>query len=216
MKLVYFDGRGLAETSRLIFALNRINYEDFRYPLEIKDWKNYIMIKKEFDIDKQNDKLLNSLNKVPYLHLDNGKIISQSKSIERYLSKKYDMMGDTLEDEALIDSICENIRDFKDLYHREKRKENKEDLKNFFNNILVEKWKLLENILCLQNSNYSVNKNITLADIVIFSFINDYFDDKKSIINSINNCEKIKNIYYNVKNNENIKKWLEKRPLTAF
>ena len=105
MKLVYFNGRGLAETSRLILALNKIKYKDVRYPIEIKDWSNHVIIKDEFEEDKKNNKFLNSLNKLPYLQLSDGKIIGQSKSIERYLAKRYDMMGDTFEEEALIDGI---------------------------------------------------------------------------------------------------------------
>ena len=175
MKLVYFNGRGLAETSRLILAFNQIKYKDVRYPIEIKNWDNPTIIKDEFDRDKKNNKFLNSLNKLPYLQLSDGKIISQSKSIERYLAKKYDMMGDTLEDEALIDSICEYIKDFKELYQKEKRKNNKEDLQFFFENTLPEKLSQLEYILCLENDNICIGKCITLADIVLFSFVHDYF-----------------------------------------
>ena len=40
MKLVYFNGRGMAETSRLLFAAGGVEYEDFRYPLEIIDMKS--------------------------------------------------------------------------------------------------------------------------------------------------------------------------------
>ena len=216
MKLVYFNGRGLAETSRLILALNKIKYKDVRYPIEIKDWSKSIIIKEEFEEDKKNNKFLNSLNKLPYLQLSDGKIIRQSKSIERYLAKRYDMMGDTFEEEALIDSICEYIRDFKDLYQKEKRKKNKEDLKNFFENILPEKWNQLEYILCLSNDKNCVGVDITLADIVLFSFIHDYFDDKISIQNSIKGFTKINNIYNNIKNHKNIKDWLLIRPDTVF
>ena len=33
LKLNYFNGRGMAETSRLILAAAGADYEDFRYPL---------------------------------------------------------------------------------------------------------------------------------------------------------------------------------------
>ena len=35
MKLVYFNGRGLAEISRILLAIGEEDYEDFRYPLKI-------------------------------------------------------------------------------------------------------------------------------------------------------------------------------------
>ena len=216
MKLVYFNGRGFAETSRLLLKLKGVSFEDYRYPIEIKDWKNHIIIKEDFDNDKKKNLLLNSLNKVPYLRLDDGKIICQSKSIERYLSKKYDMIGNSLEQEALIDSICETIRDYKDMYQKVKRENDHEKIDKFFEETLIEKWELLEHILCLENENFSVGKKISLADIVIFSFVTDYFDAKHLVLRSINKFEKIKNIVGNISSDENIKNWLKCRPITSF
>ena len=86
MKLVYFNGRGLAEISRILLAIGEEDYEDFRYPLKIIDWSKHQMEKAEFDKDKTDGKLTGSLNKVPYLEVD-GTIIPQSKSIERYLAR---------------------------------------------------------------------------------------------------------------------------------
>ena len=94
MKLTYFNVRGLAETSRMILAVGQIDYEDVRYPLEVIDMSTYKMVKDEFDSDKAEGKLLKSLNKVPFLEVD-GAVIPQSKTIERYLAKRCNMMGAT-------------------------------------------------------------------------------------------------------------------------
>ena len=102
MKLVYFNARGLAETSRLLLAVNNVNYEDFRYPLKINDWATHDMEREEFLNDKKNNKLLDSLNKLPFLEID-GQVIPQSKSIERFIAKKYNMFGDNDLDAARID-----------------------------------------------------------------------------------------------------------------
>ena len=56
MKLTYFNGRGLAEVSRLIFATTETEYEDFRYPITVLDWSTYNMARKEFDADKSSGK----------------------------------------------------------------------------------------------------------------------------------------------------------------
>ena len=117
MKLCYFNGRGLAETSRLLFAINSEEYEDFRYPLEVIDFSKHEMVKEEFDKDKADGKLVHSLNKLPYLEVD-GVIIPQSKTIERFLARRFNMMGETDVQGAQIDSICECVRDFKDLYQK--------------------------------------------------------------------------------------------------
>jgi len=52
-KLNYFNGRGLAEISRLLFAVADVSYEDYRYPLQINDWKTFDMVREEFDEDKK-------------------------------------------------------------------------------------------------------------------------------------------------------------------
>ena len=37
MKLTYFNGKGIAETSRILLAASGYEYEDHRYPLKIND-----------------------------------------------------------------------------------------------------------------------------------------------------------------------------------
>ena len=146
MKLVYFNGRGLAETSRLVLALNKVDYEDFRYPLKIIDWASYNMERVEFNNDKESGKLVNSLNKLPFLEVD-GQIVAQSKSIERFLARKYNMMGDNELEAARIDSICECVRDFKDAYQKVRKlsdEEKENGMKEWFSEILVEKMTLLD------------------------------------------------------------------------
>ena len=111
IKLVYFNAKGLAETSRLILTIAEIDYKDFRYPIEVLDWKTYNFKRELFDEDKQKGNLNKSMNKLPYLQV-NDQIIPQSKSIERFLAKKFNLYGDNDIHEAQIDS-SEYIRDLK-------------------------------------------------------------------------------------------------------
>lgn len=218
MKLVYFNGRGLAETSRLILAFKNIKYEDFRYPLKIIDWATYNMEKKEFEDDKNNNKLSKSLNKLPYL-IDDNIIIPQSKAIERYLARKYDLFGIDNIEAARIDSICEYVRDFKELYQgvRKLKGSEKEDvMKKWFSETLPERLHLLEVILCGEHELYAVGLKESLADIVLFSFITQFFDDNKSVKLAVESCPKIQKIVGNIEINKSVKEWLNKRPSTSF
>lgn len=210
MKLVYFNGRGMAETSRLILAASGSEYEDYRYPLEIIDMKTYKFNRDEFDNDKKNGLLNKSMGKVPFLII-NGKTISQSKSIERYLANKFSMMGDNDEEKALIDSYCEYIRDFKTAYQKSKK------------NNEVEKWfsetlpnKLMEFETLLNENEYNVNCNLNLAEISMYSFLVEYFDDKIGSKNAYKNCKVLDLIVKKVSGNERIDSWLKKRPNTNF
>ena len=222
LKLNYFNGRGLAETSRLILAVVDKKYKDFRYPLEIIDWKTYNMVRKEFDEDKASGKLWKSMGKLPFLEVD-GQVISQSKSIERYLARKYDLMGENDEQGALIDSYCEYIRDFKTAYQTVRKAENKEEaMAKWFGETLPEKLSSFEKILCentdfqTSSERFSVGNKLSLADIVIYSFLVDFFDNKEGVKKSFEQCKTLRNIVNTVSNNPNIKNWVENRAETAF
>jgi len=216
-KLNYFNGRGLAEISRLLFAVADVSYEDYRYPLQINDWKTFDMVREEFDEDKKNGKLEVSLGKVPFLEVtenDEHHVICQSKAIERYIARKFNLMGTTELESAKVDAVCECIRDFKTAYQPVRKEENKDEaMKKWFSETLPEFLCKLEKIL---GDTYCVGSSLSLADITLYSFLVDFFDDKESVVHSYEECPKIKNIINLVSTNEKIQKWMESRPETSF
>lgn len=214
MKLVYFNGRGLAEISRILLAIGEEDYEDFRYPLKIIDWSKHQMEKEEFEKDKAEGKLVGSLNKVPYLEVD-GQVIPQSKSIERYLARKYSLMGDNDIEALRIDSLCECIRDFKDAYQSVRKADDKEKAMNeWFTKTLVEKLGLLENLV--DGEGFSVGTKLSLSDVVIFAFITQFFDNKEASMNATLATPKIRSVVEKVSSVPQVVSWLEKRPVTGF
>ena len=216
MKLTYFNIRGLAETSRILLAIMGQEYEDFRYPLNIIDLASFNMEKPEFDAAKQDGILQGSLNKVPFLEVD-GTIIPQSKAIERYIASQGNMMGNSLLEYARIDSICECIRDFKDAYQRVRKSENREEeMTKWFTETLPERLGLLEHIVGKENNSFSVGNRLSLADVIIYVFITQFFDDKTRAMDTTNNTTNIRNIVNNVASNDNLINWLNNRPETAM
>ena len=219
MKLTYFNGKGIAETSRILLSVADVDYQDFRYPLTINDWKTYNFTRDEFDKDKADGKLWKSMGKLPFLEV-NGKVISQSKAIERYIANRYNLMGNNLEDSAVIDSYCEWLRDFKTAYHSEKRKPNKEEaMDNWFNKLLVDKLKSFENIISHKGedmSEYTVGNKLSLIDISIYTFLTEYFDNKEGILNAYKDCPKLKSIVNTVSENDKVKHWLKTRPVGSY
>jgi len=216
MKLTYFNGRGLAETSRLILALNGSKYEDFRYPLKVIDWATHDMVREEFLEDKENNKLLGSLNKLPFLEVD-GTVIPQSKAIERFLARKYNMFGATEVEVARIDGLCEFVRDFKDAYQAVRKlspSEKDAGMKQWFSETLPEKLTLLDNLLCKEHELYAVGLKLSLADVVLFSFITQFFDNKDESLKACQN--KLKKIVKNVGSIKEIQDWIKNRPETPF
>ena len=172
------------------------------------------MEKEEFEKDKADGKLVRSLNKLPYLEVD-GVVVPQSKSIERFLAKKYNLMG-TSDIEALrIDSLCECVRDFKDAYQSVRKAENKVEATNeWFTKTLVEKLSLLENLV--DGNGFTVGERLSLSDVVLYAFITQFFDNKEASMNATLASPKIRSVIENVSTVPQLVSWIEKRPKTDF
>lgn len=132
-------------------------------------------------------------------------------------------MGKTDLEAAKIDSICETIRDIKDDYKKFKQTVDKDinylgksniSLEKWFSETLTEKLSLLENII--ESNLFSIGNSLSLADLVIYSFITQFFDDKDSSLKAAKANPKIESIINNVSGNVEIQSWIEKRPQTAF
>lgn len=217
MKLTYFNVRGLAETSRILLALGNEEYEDFRYPLEVIDMSKHEMKKEDFDSDKASGKLVKSLNKVPFLEVD-GVVVPQSKTIERFLARRFDMMGTNDLEAAQIDAICESVRDFKDLYQKVRAlpdEEKQAGMNEWFTQTLVEKLTLLEHQLVGDDS-FCVGNKMSLADVVLFTFVKEFFDNKEASYNATLATPRVRAVVDRVSSHERVVKWLESRPVTIF
>ncbi len=225
LKLTYFNGRGMAETSRLIMVIARQKFEDKRYPIKIIDWATHNMERKEFNDDQENGLLWKSNKKVPFLNIGEA-VISQSKAIERYLARKFSLMGSSEEEAALIDSYCEYIRDFKNVYHCAKRKENRdESMDTWFNKTLPEKLKTFNDLITRNNDfqnldtgdkEYAVGNKISLIDIVIFTFLTEFFDNTEAVNKAYLNCDMLQKIVKNINENDDVKAWISSRENTVF
>jgi prostaglandin-H2 D-isomerase / glutathione transferase len=216
MKLNYFNVRGLAETSRILLAISGEDYEDFRYPLNVIDMATYQMTKDEFDKDKEDGKLVKSMNKVPFLEVD-GVIIPQSKTIERFLARRFNMMGTTEIESAQIDAICECVRDIKDMYQKVRGlpdEEKESGMNKWFTETLVERLTLLENQL--GTNGFSVGDCTSLSDVSLFSFITQFFDNKEASYNATLATPNLRLIVERVSKLEAVTTWLETRPKTEF
>ncbi len=217
LTLIYFNAKGLAETSRILLALAQVDYIDKRYPLDIIDPIKHIYVRNEFDQDKKAGVFDKSMGKLPILKItENGHVIEipQSKAIERYISKRYGLMGNGLLEEAKIDAICECIRDIKDRYQKI-RAGTDEEKANYFNfNLqteLVDLAKVLD-----QSTKCAVGNRLSLADISIYCLVTQFYDNKDSVKNIAANIPKIRDIVIKVATRPEVRVYLSDRPVTAF
>lgn len=107
-RLLYFNGRGTAERTRLLFALAKQPYEDVRFDQD------------EFAKAKTDGSLAAGLNRVPLLQVvcEDGTTtnIPQSKAIERFVAKQFGLNGADALAEGVIDGICEHQRDVRESF----------------------------------------------------------------------------------------------------
>jgi len=97
-KLYFFNGRGRAEVSRLIFAFAGQKFEDIRY--EGVDWPSH--------------KAEMPSRQMPVLEFEGTKL-PQSLSIARFLAKQFQLVGRDNFEQAKVDAVADAINDLPDL-----------------------------------------------------------------------------------------------------
>lgn len=216
-KLTYFDIRGLAETSRLMFAAAKQEYTDERFGIkvEMKDGKPdfSIMQRPEFDTAKAAGEFDASGGKVPLLTVDGTQKIGQSKAIERYLAKALGLAGANDIESAQIDAVTETVRDIKDAYQKAKGEPATKD--KFFAEDLPAGLALLAKSLPAGSGPFLVGSKISYADICIFMFLTDkngFFDDADKAKAAYSPVARVKAAMEAVEANADIADWIAKRP----
>jgi hypothetical protein len=113
-KLTYFAGKGLAEPTRIMFALAGQAFEDERFPYHV-DAADAASKHPEFTAAQQTGAFAVSMHSLPVLTF-NGVRIGQSKAIERFVAARLGMAGADEVERAQIDCVCEHLRELNDAF----------------------------------------------------------------------------------------------------
>jgi len=218
MKLMYFDIRGLAETTRLLFAASKKEYEDKRYPLIFGTPGDFSTIKREeFDAAKAAGEFDAGMGKLPILECDGVKI-GQSKAIERFVAKKVGMMGTNEIEEFQIDAACACVMDIKDAYKAAKQagQDDKDAaMKKWFEEALPELLVKVEKTLPAGGA-WLVGSKMSLADVTFYYFLLDpkgFFDDVEGAKKAMAKAPRIAAACEAVQADAGISEWVNsKRP----
>ncbi|CAF3331176.1 unnamed protein product [Rotaria sp. Silwood1] len=133
-KLYYFNGRGRAEISRLIFAAAGQKFHDIRY--EESEWPTH--------------KTEMPLGQIPVLEI-NGFKLPQSISIARYLAKEFHLAGKNNLEQAKVDAVADTLTDLINkfapiLWQEEDENKKKQGIKKFMTEELPKHLKNLETL----------------------------------------------------------------------
>jgi len=197
-KLTYFNGRGRAEVSRLIFAQAGVPYQDNRISKE--DWPKL--------------KPTMPFLQVPVLEVD-GTLIPQSKAIGRYLARQFGLCGKNDIEAALCDGFVDQLDDVTEKWYslnHEKDSDKRKDLwTTYQNNTLNPLMALFDKSLTNTGTGYLVGKQLTWADIVTFNILQSIQTNNTDIMDGY---PKLQAFMTKVADMPNIKAWIEKRPKT--
>jgi glutathione S-transferase len=218
--LQYFNVRGLAETSRFMFAVAKQEYTDARYnfTIDMKDGApDFSTMKRpEFDAAKAAGDLDASGGKVPLLTIDGTQKIGQSKSIERYLASALGLAGSSAVEAAQVDQVTETVRDIKDAY--QKVKGDAATKAKFFAEDLPTALGLMEKALPAGGS-MLVGSKISYADICVYQLLaapKGFFDDADKAKAAFSKCPRISAAMEATGANAELQAYIAKRPDTMM
>ncbi|VDM68458.1 unnamed protein product [Strongylus vulgaris] len=211
-KLTYFDGRGAAEIIRQspeltnhssVFVLAGQDFEDVRLTQE--EWPKH--------------KAEMPFGQVPVLEVD-GQQLAQSFAIVRFLSRKFGFAGKTPFEEALVDSIADQWKDFmKEIQPMVKVALGFEegDLDKLTKEIFLPArdkfFGYMTKFLKKNKSGYLVGDSLTFADLYLAEYFSEF---AKKIPGLFDGFPEMKAHAEKVRSNPILKKWIETRPQTKF
>jgi glutathione S-transferase len=174
------------------------------------------MVKDEFDADKADGTFARSLGKVPYLEVDNV-VLSQSKTIERYVANRYNMFGRNDFEMARIDALCEYVRDYKTEYQKVRALSGDErtaGMDTWFTETLPGRLAALDTLVGKEG--FSVGQTTSLSDVTLFTFMTQFFDDKERSLAAMSNAPNVAGVVERGGFLPTVKEWIKLRPDTPF
>ncbi|PIK57299.1 putative S-crystallin SL11-like [Apostichopus japonicus] len=200
-KLIYFNGKGRAETARFMFAVAKQEYEDKRVSGD--EWAE---VKKSL-----------LFGQVPVLEVD-GVQLTQSCAINRFLAKRLNLYGNDDMEAAKIDQVCEALVDL-GIVLRDCLHEQDEDRKKMLHKKLLETQapRHFAGLVKLLDANggdgFFVGNKVSLADLDAASYFLDMVtrvpDLKLNEPKLVAHLERMKAI-------PELADWLKKRPESPF
>ena len=201
-RLTYFNGRGRAEVSRLIFAAVGQQFEDVR--IEPNDWPTF--------------KAQTPLGQMPVLEYE-GVQLPQSLSIARFLAKQFQLAGrDNFEQakvDAIADTLSEPLAKFAPIARERDETKKKELFRKFFAEELPNQLKNLETLVKLYSGGgpFFVGNHLTWVDLY-------FYDAAETLLQAdataLNHFPWLKRNRQEVERIPKINAYLQSRPRTAF
>uniref|UniRef100_A0A1I7TS17 glutathione transferase n=1 Tax=Caenorhabditis tropicalis TaxID=1561998 RepID=A0A1I7TS17_9PELO len=201
-KLIYFQSRGNGEIARQVFVYSGEEFEDKRITKE--EWASM-----------KND---TPFGQVPVLEVD-GKQLAQSISIVRFLAKRFGIAGKTSWEEAEIDSLSDQFKDYRmeaRPFFRVKMGFVDGDIQKLHDEIFIpalnKMYSIFTKFLKKSGNGYLIGDELTWIDLAVAQHSADLLEADGSVLDEFPEMkEHQKRIHESLR----IKKWIEERPKTS-
>jgi len=211
--LIYFDVRGRAEATRLLFKVAGVEFEDRRMTFE--EWG------KQKEQWKSAGKL--PFGQLPLLEVD-GVLLAQSIAIARFVANEFGLTPPTNWGKAQADMTVDGCADFAQKItpsRFEKDEVKKAQLEEEAKAVTPGFLKCFEDLLRANNGGkgYFVGDKLTYADISVFNTLNYAWFDPGNPLSTPGELKKFPLLaehYERIMNIPAIKNWLKERPVTQI
>eukprot|EP00834_Sanchytrium_tribonematis_P008933 NODE_1291_length_1425_cov_0.303167.p1 type:complete len:209 gc:universal NODE_1291_length_1425_cov_0.303167:704-1330(+) len=158
LELTYFDFRGRAEPIRLALQVANIPFVDHR------------MKREEWPTLKPNT----PFGQVPILTIDDKIVIAQSLAILRYVGKLGNLYPQDSLQAAFVDQVIDQLKEIGDGLTESSQEQDEQKKLNMREKLANETWpvkfKALEAVLVKHGNGYVVGTQMSIADILIYTF----------------------------------------------
>uniref|UniRef100_A0A2C9GW78 glutathione transferase n=1 Tax=Anopheles farauti TaxID=69004 RepID=A0A2C9GW78_9DIPT len=197
-KVYYFNVKALGEPLRFLLSYGNLPFDDVRITRE--EWPAL--------------KPTMPMGQMPVLEVD-GKRVHQSLAMCRFVAKQINLAGDNPLEALQIDAIVDTINDFRlkiAIVAYEPDDMVKEKKMITLNNEVIPFYLTKLNVIAKENNGHLVLGKPTWAD-VYFAGILDYLNYLTKT-NLLENFPNLQEVVDKVLDNENIKAYIAKRPIT--
>ncbi|XP_048740132.1 probable glutathione S-transferase 9 [Ostrea edulis] len=201
-KLHYFAVRGRGELIRMLFILAKVDFQDIRVNEGgVDEWEEY--------------RHGTPTGELPFLEVD-GKQLTQSLTIARYLARKFGLAGDTNWEQALVEQIvdtCDDLRaeNAKIIHERDESK--LKYLKSKMTEEVLPKFQnRLTRFLQQHGDRYFVGSKITLADLAVHEVFTTFLQNDPSILDEHNSLTEHRRL---VEQHPNLREYILNRPYSV-
>lgn len=160
--LHYFKGRGRAETTRWMLAVNEIAFGN-----------RPITTAEDFEALKATDKLL--FNQLPLLEID-GKNLTQSTAITRYLARKGNLYGDTPQDALMCDMVAGAVADFAEAALQFAFQPTADDGTELARRSFQKFAPRLEQLISRNDGEHMAGTRLSFADVLLAEALSNYYE----------------------------------------